>query len=65
MKAKTSRGTFGSSRSYAKEHMRVPGPGQYSLDDQMKKNTHSFGFGTSKRPELGAQKGKLNVPGPG
>ena len=42
----------------------VPGPGNYVNNAQkLKQSAPSFGFGTSKRPELGASKDK--VPGPG
>jgi len=42
----------------------VPGPGTYVNSAQkLKAAAPSFGFGTSKRPIVGAT--KLNVPGPG
>ena len=42
----------------------VPGPGTYvNSATKLKQSAPSFGFGTSKRPELGST--KLNVPGPG
>lgn len=42
----------------------VPGPGSYvNSAEKLKTSSPSFGFGTSKRPVVGAT--KLNVPGPG
>ena len=62
-KSKKQRGksTFGSSRTKVKPVLDVPGPGMYSIDK--KYDSHSFGFGTSQRPQLGASKER--VPGPG
>lgn len=40
-----------------------PGPGSYESHLKDKKDAPKFGFGSSKRPELG--KKKDNVPGPG
>lgn len=40
-----------------------PGPGMYSIDENLRKS--GFGFGTSKRPELGASKSAARNPGPG
>jgi hypothetical protein len=42
----------------------VPGPGTYvNSAEKLKTAAPSYGFGTSKRPELGAT--KMKVPGPG
>ncbi len=42
----------------------VPGPGSYvNSAEKLRATAPSFGFGTSKRPEIGST--KLNVPGPG
>lgn len=42
----------------------VPGPGTYvNSAEKLKMTAPSFGFGTSKRPELGSS--KFQVPGPG
>ena len=42
----------------------VPGPGQYSNNaEAFKQAAPRFGFGTSKRPEIGATKSP--TPGPG
>jgi len=42
----------------------VPGPGTYvNSAEKLKTAAPSFGFGTSKRPEIG--KTKMVVPGPG
>lgn len=44
--------------------MLVPGPGTYvNSAEKLKQAAPSFGFGTSKRPVIGAT--KLQVPGPG
>lgn len=44
--------------------MAVPGPGTYKNDaEKLKQKAPGFGFGTSKRPEIGHQKDK--TPGPG
>lgn len=43
----------------------VPGPGQYLNNSQkFKTAAPSFGFGTSKRPDIGGKK-NMQVPGPG
>ena len=43
----------------------VPGPGNYKNEYQkLKLSAPSFGFGTSKRPEIGGNK-KMQTPGPG
>lgn len=57
------RGTFGSSRSQMKSTLDVPGPGMYSIDESQKRS--GFGFGSSKRPSLGASKSAAMNPGPG
>ena len=45
--------------------LNVPGPGAYTNRGEMLKNkSPSFGFGSSKRPEIGGNK-KLITPGPG
>jgi hypothetical protein len=50
--------------SMVKGGLNVPGPGTYvNSAEKLKMTAPSFGFGTSKRPELGAT--KLQVPGPG
>jgi len=42
----------------------VPGPGSYvNSTEKLRATAPSFGFGTSKRPEIGYT--KLQVPGPG
>ena len=42
----------------------VPGPGNYVNNaEKLRRTSPSFGFGTSKRPEIGAT--KVKVPGPG
>jgi hypothetical protein len=42
----------------------VPGPGNYvNSAEKLKATAPSFGFGTSKRPDIGAKKDQ--VPGPG
>ena len=44
--------------------MNVPGPGNYQNNAEIFKNkAPQFGFGSSKRPEIGAK--KLQTPGPG
>jgi hypothetical protein len=43
----------------------VPGPGQYvNSAEKLKHSAPSFGFGSSKRPELGGSS-KFKTPGPG
>lgn len=50
--------------SLTKGGLNVPGPGTYvNSAEKLKAKAPSFGFGTSKRPELGAT--KATVPGPG
>jgi len=42
----------------------VPGPGTYKNNaESLKMKAPNYGFGTSKRPEIGVQ--KLKTPGPG
>ena len=41
----------------------IPAPGAYATTADFRKSAPKFGFGTSKRPEMG--KTKLNTPGPG
>jgi len=44
----------------------MPGPGNYEPNYNVTANSHSYGFGTSKRQEIGQKADKkLNVPGPG
>jgi hypothetical protein len=62
--AKTSRGTFGSSRTKKKPVLEVPGPGQYTIDDGASTRKSGYGFGTSQRASVG-KKSKDVVPGPG
>lgn len=43
----------------------VPGPGEYvNSSEKLKMTAPSFGFGTSKRPDIGGNR-KSQVPGPG
>jgi hypothetical protein len=50
---RTTRGTFGSSRTSRKPLLEVPGPGMYTIDNGPLKRGHSYGFGTSGRSNLG------------
>lgn len=46
-----------------KEAMHKPGPGGYDGSFDVKRTSPRFGFGTSKRPDLGGKRD--NIPGPG
>lgn len=45
--------------------LNVPGPGQYLNEkEKLKTAAPSYGFGSSKRPDIGGNK-KMITPGPG
>lgn len=46
--------------------MAIPGPGTYvSSLEKVRLAAPSFGFGSSKRPDISGKKGKFMTPGPG
>jgi hypothetical protein len=48
---------------HAKEQKHKPGAGTHELNFKLKKSSPAFGFGTSKRPEVGYKKTVTPAPG--
>lgn len=48
---------------HMKEQKTVPGAGTYNATYDMKQNSPRFGFGTSKRPDIGYKKDATPAPG--
>ena len=53
---------MGGGRHKLSEKLHVPGPGMYNVDSFTSKSP-GFGFGSSKRADIGAK--RLKTPGPG